>query len=153
MLKRQSGFTYVAMLFALAIFAVGLAAIGESWSTASHREKEDELLRIGQAYERAIAEYYLMSPGSVKIYPHSLTELVEDRRFVGTVRHVRRIYFDPFTGNDKWGMVAAPDGGIAGVYSLSEKETLKKQNTVLRDGTIVGGARYSDWKFIYQPKS
>lgn len=153
MRKSQGGFTYVAMLFALAIFAVGLAAIGESWSTAAHREKEEELLRIGQAFERAIAEYYLMSPGNVKIYPHSLADLVEDRRFVGTVRHVRRIYIDPFTGNDKWGIVAAPNGGIAGVYSLSEKETLKKQNIVLRDGAIVGGARYSDWKFIYQPKS
>lgn len=152
MRKVPGGFTYVAMLFALAIFAVGLAAIGASWSATSHREKEEELLRIGQAYEHAIAEYYLMSPGSVKTYPRSLNELVEDRRFVGTVRHVRKIYPDPFTGNEKWGIVAVPDGGIAGVYSLSEKETLRKQNIVLRDGTAISGARYSDWKFTYQPK-
>lgn len=31
----------------------------------------------------------------------------------------RGIYADPFSGKAQWGLVAAPQGGIAGVYSLS----------------------------------
>lgn len=148
---RQRGFTYVSMLFALAIFGIGLAAIGESWSAVSHREKEAELIQIGNAYVQAIGRYYTRSPGSMKIYPLRLEDLIEDKRFVGTERHLRKIYRDPMTNTLEWGMVKAADGGIAGVFSLSDKAVLRQRPLVLSN-VIVSGARYSDWKFVYQPK-
>lgn len=149
---RQFGFTYVAMLFALAIFGVALASIGEVWSVASHREKEQELIDIGNAYIRAISTYYLRSPGTLKIYPKKLEDLIDDKRFVGTERHLRKIYRDPFTNTQEWGLVRAADGGIMGIYSLSEQTTWRKQPLIVGDNFLVAGTRYSEWKFIYKSK-
>ena len=147
----QRGFSYVVMLFALAIFGVGLAALGQSWSGAAHRDKEEELVQIGKEYVRAIGSYNARSPGSVKSYPKRLEELVDDQRFVGTERHLRKLYRDPFTNDHQWGLVRSADHGIIGVYSLSDKETLNKQALLLPDAAPVSGARYFNWKFIHQP--
>lgn len=144
----QGGFTYVAMLFALAMFGIGLAAVGESWSAATQREREEELIQVGQAYVRAIAAYHAQAPGSVKAYPETLQELVEDRRFVGVRRHLRKIYRDPVGRGAEWGLVKAADGGIAGVYSLSQKPTLRRQPLLLPGAQPLVGARYADWKFV-----
>ncbi|CDG81981.1 type II secretion system protein [Janthinobacterium agaricidamnosum] len=148
----QAGFTYVAMLFALAIFGVLLAALGESWSAVSQREKEEELIQVGSAYARAIGSYYARSPGAVKHYPAKLEELIEDRRFVGVERHLRSLYADPLNQAQPWGLVPAQDGGIAGVYSLSDKEPLRKQPLLLPGMAVLAGARYSEWKFVYREK-
>lgn len=145
---RQGGFTYVAMLFALAMFGLGLAAVGEAWSHASHREREEELILIGRAYVRAIGEYYAQAPGSVKAYPPTLQELVEDRRFIGVRRHLRKVYADP-VGKGEWGLIKAPDGGIIGVYSLSENPTLRRQPLDIPDAAPLVGERYAEWKFVY----
>lgn len=152
MKARQAGFTYVAMLLALAVFGVGLAAIGESWSAASQREREEELIQIGSAYVRAIGSYYERSPGTPKSYSQRLEDLLEDRRFAGVERHLRKVYRDPFTNSEQWGLVRAPDGGIIGVFSQSDKDTLRRQPLVLPNAVVVTGAHYSDWKFVYKPK-
>lgn len=138
--RSQSGFTYVIVLAALAIFGIGLAAAGTAWSSTARRDKEEEWLAIGAAYQKAIGDYYTQSPGSPRNYPRTLDDLVEDRRFAGTRRHLRKVYGDPLNHNKEWGIVPAPDGGIAGVYSLSEAEPLR----------VRMGKRYSDWKFVYQ---
>ncbi|MBB5368336.1 MULTISPECIES: type II secretion system protein [unclassified Janthinobacterium] len=145
----QRGFTYVAMLFALAMFGIGLAAVGVSWSAATQREREEELIQIGQAYVRAIGDYYAQAPGSVKTYPPTLQDLVEDRRFVGVRRHLRKVYLDPVGKGAQWGLVKAADGGIAGVYSLNEGVPLRRQPLLLPGAAPVMGARYADWKFVY----
>ena len=44
------------------------------------------------------------------------------------VRHLRRLYRDPITGQDEWGLVEAPGGGVMGVYSRSEDEPIKSGN-------------------------
>lgn len=147
---RQLGFTYVAMLFALAIFGLGLASIGEAWSVASHRAKEQELIDIGRAYISAIGTYYARSPGTLRTYPKRLEDLIEDKRFVGVERHLREIYRDPFNNVQEWGLVKAPDGGIIGVYSLSEKPTWRRQPVMLSKTSLIVGSRYSEWKFIFK---
>jgi len=146
-----SGFTYVVMLFALAVFSIGLAALGQTWGQRSQRDKEEELMMIGAAYARAIGLYYQHSPGSQKRFPGSLADLLADSRFVGTERYLRKLYPDPVTGTAQWGLVQAPEGGISGVYSLSEKATLRRRTTALA-GTAIKGERYADWKFIYVPR-
>ena len=97
----------------------GLALIGEVWHTSNAREKEAELLFIGNEYRRAIERYYLAGSG-VRQYPKNLADLVKDPRQPGTVRHLRRLYPDPITGSEEWGLVKSADGGFAGVHSLSE---------------------------------
>src|SRR5687767_15501109 len=55
---RQAGFTYLAALFMAAALGAGLVAVGETWSHARQREKEAELLWIGEQFRQAIALYY-----------------------------------------------------------------------------------------------
>lgn len=145
----ECGFTYLIMLIALAVFGLGLGALGESWSAASQRDKEEELIMIGKAYVRAIGSYYMRSPGSSRKFPAKLEDLLEDTRFAGTERHLRRIYVDPLTGKGQWGLLRGADGGIIGVHSLSDKMTLRKQPLALRDGAPVSGLRYVDWQFVF----
>ncbi len=117
---RQRGFTYLWLLFAIALAGAALAAIGERVSVAVQREKEAELMFRGQAIERAIASYWAATPAAVGALPHSLNDLVEDRRGVATVRHLRRVYPDPFTGLADWALITTQDGaGIRGVHSRS----------------------------------
>jgi type II secretory pathway pseudopilin PulG len=148
MRRSQRGFTYLTVLFIVAILLGGLAMVGEMWETAAKREKETQLLFVGNQYRRAIARFYEGTPGGVKRYPRTLEELLKDPRQPGTQRFLRRLYPDPFDAAE-WGIVKAPDGGIAGVYSLSEEKPLKIAHFKLRDAGFDGMQRYADWKFVY----
>lgn len=150
-LARPRGFTYLAVLVIVVAMGLGSAAFGSLWSTQTQREKERELLFVGHQYRRAIASYYERSPGIVKRYPQRLEDLLDDPRFVGRQRHLRRLYPDPLTGGNVWGVVRAPDGGIAGVHSLSEREAIKTANFRERDAAFSGKRLYRDWEFSYVP--
>jgi type II secretory pathway pseudopilin PulG len=149
-MKRRSshGFTYLIALFLVALMAAGYATIGELWHTASLREKEAELLYVGNQYRKAIERYYLSGP---RRYPRTLEELVKDPRAPATVRHIRKLYPDPITGSSEWAIVKAPDGGIMGVHSRSEAPPLKTTNFELRDRELDGAKTYVDWKFVFNP--
>ena len=148
MVKRTAGFTYMTVLFAIAILAGGLALIGEVWHTSAMREKEVQLLQVGDEYRRAIERYYLSGP---RLYPRELTDLIRDPRQPGVVRHLRKLYPDPITGANEWGLVKAADGGIAGVYSLSEAAPLKVAGFAVRDAAFEGKTKYADWQFAFAP--
>ena len=145
---RCDGFTYLTILFVVAMLGVGLALTGELWHTATLREREAELLHVGNEYRKAIERYYLSGP---RQYPRELKDLLKDPRQPGTVRYLRKLYPDPVTGKDEWGLVRAPDGGIAGVHSLSEAQPLKSGGFSVRDKEFEAKQKYSDWKFIYVP--
>jgi len=149
--SRQSGFTYIAVLVLIAVMGLGTASFATIWSTTAQRDKERELLFVGNQFRRAIAQYYEQSPGVVKQYPRRLEDLLEDNRFVGRQRHLRRLYVDPMTGRVDWGLVRAPDGGIAGVYSLSEKKAIKTAQFRERDFAFAGKSKYREWEFSYTP--
>ena len=148
MVTKQRGFTYLTILFMLAIMTGGLALAGEVWNTSAMREKEAELLHVGNEYRKAIERYYLSGP---RQYPKSLSDLVKDPRQPGTVRHLRRLYPDPITGKDEWGLVKSADGGFAGVYSLSEAAPLKTAGFAVRNAAFEGKTKYADWHFVYAP--
>ena len=155
MRSRACGFSYLIVLFAVAAIGAGLALAGTAWETASRREKEAELLYIGNAYRAAIASYYERSPG-VKSFPRSLDDLVKDPRFPNTVRHLRKVYRDPITGSDKWGLVPGIGGGVMGIYSTSEALPLKQANfdplnLVFQERTaqLKEKMTYREWQFVY----
>jgi len=148
--SREAGFTYLALLLAIALIGVGLAGTGEVASTVAQREKERQLLFAGGEFRRAIRAYTLASPG-VQRYPQRLEDLLEDKRFPFTRRYLRRIYRDPMTGKRDWVPVEAPGGGIMGVHSRSEAPTLKRAHFAAADAALEGKARYSEWTFFYQP--
>jgi len=149
---QPRGFTYIGVLFVVAMMATGLALIGEVWHTTNLREKEAELLHVGNEYRKAVERYYAASkdPRNPQ-YPKNLSDLIKDPRDAGTLRHLRRLYPDPITGKEEWGLVKSPDGGFAGVYSLSEEAPLKTAGFAVRDATFEGKAKYAEWQFVFAP--
>lgn len=140
--ETQRGYTYLAVLLFIALTGLGLASVAESWSHARQREKETELLWIGNQFAQAIGLYYERSPGGLKRYPESLEDLLEDRRFLTKQRYLRRIYADPMTGKTDWELLQAPGGGIMGIKSRSTARPL---------GRMASLSAYSYQEFSYSP--
>jgi len=148
--RHNGGFTYLTALFLIAIMSAGLAVLGEMWETSSLRDREAELLYVGNQYRLAIQRYYLSGPQQ---YPRTFQDLLKDPRQAGIRRHLRQLYPDPMTNSSEWAIVKGPDGGIMGVYSKSEDKPLKITNFKLRDRDFENVGKYSDWKFVYLPPS
>jgi len=151
--RQQRGFTYIAILLAIALHGAVMAAAGSVWHTAQKRERERELLFIGDQFRSAIRAYAQSGPGARGQLPRTLDDLLLDPRSPGSKRHLRKVFVDPITWKAEWGLVKTPDGNaILGVYSLSEEAPLKKADFLPADRAFEGAARYSDWKFVYKPQ-
>ncbi|MFA6015746.1 MAG: type II secretion system protein [Gallionellaceae bacterium] len=157
-MKRQAGYTYLLLIFLVALLSAALAAAGDVWATTRQREKEIELIFAGDAIRLAIASYY--NVGSAKQYPAQLSDLLKDPRFPETRRHLRQLYPDPFAPASAvaWIEIKAPQGGIMGVASASETAPLKRQGFPQVDQVFEERAlllkekmRYRDWEFVYLP--
>jgi len=150
--SRQQGFTLAGALIVIVVAGAGMAAYGEMASHAAQRDKEQELLFVGNQFRQAIGTFYEGTPGAAKQFPRKLEDLLQDQRYPALRRHLRRIYADPMTGKREWGLVSAPQGGIMGVYSLSQAQPIKSGGFALRDRQLEGGReRYADWQFTYAP--
>lgn len=152
-LRPMGGFTFMGLLMIVAIMSIGLLAVSEVWNIARKREKEQELLFIGHQFRQAIKLYCTRGPrgSQIQIYPMSLEDMLKDPRYPNTRRYLRKIYTDPITGTNDWGLLKNPNGSIYGVYSLSDDATIKSDNFDLQDVTFKGKSNYSDWKFTYLP--
>ena len=129
-----------------------LAGTATVWSTMSQRDKERDLLFVGNEFRAAIGSYYERTPGGAKQYPKTLEDLLLDKRQTMVVRYLRRIYVDPMTGQKKWGLVKGPNGTIMGIYSLATGSPIKTGNFAERDKEFQGKLSYTEWKFVYQPQ-
>lgn len=180
---KQKGFVYLWALFAVTVAGVMMAATGQVWQTKSQREKEQELLFIGEQYRKAIMSYYNNQLTGIRQYPESLEQLLEDKRGPVPIRHLRKIYIDPMTMTDDWGLVEEEDmpqqvqgqsnaqgnqnnasssigsslsntsKGIVGVYSLSNKKPVKKENFPEYFAKFSEAQTYQDWKFVHSQQS
>lgn len=144
---RQRGVAYLLLLVVMAALGGLLAGAGQVWQTAGKRERERELLFAGQQIRQAIIAYRDHTPGAAKEYPKTLADLLEDKRFPYTVRHLRRLYRDPIANSADWGLVKAGDG-IIGVYSQSAGTPLKQGNFPPGLEAFAGRASYREWMFI-----
>lgn len=127
-MRRERGYSYLAVLFLVALTAAALAALGQAWSTAAQRERERELLFRGGEIARAIAAYAQATPNPPQQYPRSLDDLLSDPRGLRPRRHLRRAYEDPFTGKPDWELVAEPGqpGAFSAVRSRSAHALLRE---------------------------
>ena len=146
-LNSSRGFTYLGLLFALALAGVAFALTGVVWHTAGKRAKEEQLLFAGSAIRDAIARYYRRSPGGNREYPRTLQDLLEDRRYITVERHLRKIYVDPISGKRDWGLIKTGDDRIVGVYSQSHEAPMKRDNFRDVQASYPDAKQYSDWKF------
>ena len=147
----SAGYTYITLLIAVAIIGIGLAGTAEIWSLAQQREKEAELLFIGNQYRVAIGHYYDATPGGGKRYPQKLENLLLDDRYPMPKRYLRKLYADPLTGKQEWGIIDAPDGGIMGIYSLAQGAPLKQGQFADRDRGLQEAPTYGEWHFFHEP--
>jgi type II secretory pathway pseudopilin PulG len=147
--RGQGGFTYLSILFAVAISAIAVGGLLDLWSVEERRDREVELLFVGNQYRDAIARYYENSPGDDKQYPASPDELLSDARFSPPQRYLRRPYKDPMSAAGRWKFVRSTGGAIMGVYSVAPGTPLKQTNFAPVNDTFKGKNNYADWKFVY----
>jgi type II secretory pathway pseudopilin PulG len=150
--RRDGGFTYLGLLITILLMTSAAAAVGSVWELGNRREKEVELLFIGDQFRKALAGYYRDGTSEADRYPKQLSDLVKDPRNLATRRYLRKIYRDPITGTTDWGLIRNASGGliggIVGVYSKSEREPLKQANFALVDEGFAGKKKYSEWVFM-----
>lgn len=147
LMRAPRGFAWVVVLLALGLAAAAGAVVAQRWTDRISRDKERQLLQVGDAYARALAAYHAASPGSDKRYPESLEQLLLDTRFVGTRRHLRRLYADPVTGQPDWVLLRDARGGIVGLRSRSEKPTWARVAQRLEFTDLPAADRHADWVF------
>lgn len=144
--RGTHGLTYLWVLLIVAGLGWGLAAAAQVWTTYAARERERELLFVGEQFRRAIASYYESTPQPMKQFPRALADLIEDRRFPIPRRHLRRLYADPITGTRDWGLVLTADRTIMGVYSKGRGTAFR---TSLPKTVTFEGDGYGRWQFVY----
>lgn len=144
---RQRGYILVVTMFMAFMVAVLMIALMRWWQAEARREKERELLWVGSQFRSALASYAVATPAGASPRPETLTELLRDERG-GTVRHhLRRMYVDPMTASDAWGIVRAEDGTVLAVHSRSAGRPLPANGSSPRFHRFDGTTRYSEWQF------
>lgn len=150
-LRDDTGLTYLGVLILTAMLTASIAAAGIVWHFAQQRQREHDLLFMGNQFRMAIGRYYLNQAGPQKEYPKRLEDLLRDPRHPGSIRYLRKLYVDPMTGSTDWGLLKTPDGSILGVYSKSNRKPIKNAMFHPIDRHLERKAKYSEWKFVYLP--
>lgn len=146
--SRCRGFILLVLLFAIAGMAIALYGITETYSFLIEHEKEQELLQIGHEFRTAIQRYY--SYKNLEGYPTSIEDLLKDPRDPSTVRHLRRLYSDPFFGNQDWGLIKIGPY-LIGIYSKSQHRPLQQTNFEPDDADFAGKSSIEKWLFTFPP--
>lgn len=138
------------LLIVLTLSGIALMAAVDVWTLQRQREREEQLIFVGNEYRQAILRYYFSAPsGSPRMLPSSLESLLEDDRYPNPVRHLRRLYPDPITGDSDWGVVHAGDR-LAGVFSLSEAQPIKQAGFPSVYENFTGTSSYREWIFAFK---
>lgn len=157
--RTQAGFAYLLLLVTVALIGVAASAAVSIGASIARRDAEQQLLTIGLEYQRALRSYAVASVAAgnsaMGSGPQNLEELLKDQRQLHLRRHLRRLFADPLTGSQAWGLARNPQGAIVGVYSQAEGRPIQR---VKFDPALVGfdGAdSYADWVFglpVVRPK-
>ena len=142
------GFTLLFVLLLVVLLGLLTSLAARSYSQASRRVKEEELLFRGMQYRDAIGRYHRFQ-GRLQ-YPTTFEVLLKDPRSPGTVRHLRKMYLDPVTDN-AFIPIKTPEGWIVGVRSDSVASPLRQSEFPPGLETFAGRRTYREWEFVYRP--
>lgn len=146
--SRQSGAVLLVILLLVAITAVASASLIHLGATVARRQAEQALLDIGQEFADALESYRRASPVGSPDRPLALDDLLRDKRFPNTVRHLRKIYIDPVNPSQAWGLVRDEESDrISGIYSQSMQVPIRSANFPSRMSGLAGKSRYEEWVF------
>lgn len=146
----QRGAILIMLMAMVVILGLAASMAGQSWRSTVQQSREAELLWRGQQYQHAIASYYSVKHGPQQMLPAKLEHLLRDPRFPNIVRHLRKLYDDPMTGED-WQLVTDPAERIIGVRSSSDLEPFKKNGFPKGLDGLQDKDSYSDWEFVFAP--
>jgi type II secretory pathway pseudopilin PulG len=149
--RAQGGFTFIGIIISVAVLGVGLAGLGQVWGVKAKREREQELLFVGEQYRAAISSYVSATPAGKPRYPRQLDDLLDDKRHPVVRRHLRQLYPDPLTGRADWEVVLAADGGIAAIHTRADGVPMKSGNFPAYFIAFERAASYRDWVFGMPP--
>ena len=153
-MRRQSakvspgGFALLALLILLAIIGIATSATVTLGVLIQRRFAEEELLEIGSDFQIALRSYASATPAGQPMYPITMQDLLKDPRTPGIRRHLRKLYGDPMSGQNAWGLIPASAGiGFVGIHSLSDRPPIKIDHF---DAEFVGfehRSSYTQWEF------
>jgi type II secretory pathway pseudopilin PulG len=144
--RRQRGAAYLSLLVAVAVVSAILANTAEIVSRTMQRDRERHLLWVGEQIRLALVSYSRI-PSGVDTFPKELADLVEDRRKTVVQRHLRRMYFDPMTGSEEWGLILNPQKRIIGVYSKADRKPIRSAGFAPQYTHFAKAKSYADWRF------
>lgn len=148
----QQGFTLVGTLLIVAILALVAAGSVRLGALVHRRHAEQQLLDEGMAFSVALGLYARATPPGQPDAPLTLQELLKDPRLPSRLRHLRKIFMDPLTGSEQWGLERDENGRIMAVYSLAGGEPIKRAGFEPRFSDFGGKKSYQDWKFKRSPE-
>jgi type II secretory pathway pseudopilin PulG len=97
-LSGEQGFMLLGLIVAIFLILLTLSVAATSIAFSLRREREEEAVRRGNQYVRAIQLYYRKN----QHYPGSIEQLEN----TNNIRYLRKRYIDPMTGKDDWRMIA-----------------------------------------------
>lgn len=139
--KGQKGFTFLGLMFVVALLLLTVNLASVVWSLVQQRENERQLLFVGRQLQQAIERHRSRVAGAGQPYPLRLDDLLQDPRSLTPQRDLRQVYVDPMTGSRDWGLIRVAGGGIVGVHSLSEKAPMRRSE-------FSDAKSYRDWRFV-----
>ena len=146
--RQAAGFAYLGLLIMLAVIGIVGATALQIGKAIHRRAAEEALLDIGLEFGQALESYRRATPVGQPDAPFDLKDLLKDPRHPGAVRHLRKIFDDPMTGNSEWGISRSEDTKrIEGVYSLSDDRPIKVANFDFRYQGFEGKSSYRQWVF------
>lgn len=147
---RAQGVVLLTLLIALALMGLALLAASENTATAGQRSREQELLFVGDQYRQAIERFYFAAPpGTPRLLPSSVEQLLLDDRYPQPVQHLRRAYPDPFTGEPL--MWVRQGERLMGVHSAARAAPLMRANFKPPYGSFSAATELSQWVFVFRP--
>jgi len=146
--RACQGFTYLGLLFIITLMGLMAALAGSTWRFTAQRDRERELLFVGREYQRAIGCHLKAHAAQPQPYPTSLAQMLTNTDDSTVKRCLRRLYPDPITDSNDWGLVRTPEGGISGVYSRSTLAPLRQRGVYAGDSIDLSAKSYLDLKFM-----
>lgn len=147
---RSGGWALLTAVLSAMLIGLSATAAQISLRIEREREREQQLLQIGREFIAALRSYRDAVGVTQPELPRQLSDLVDDKRAIGGMRHLRRIPLDPFTGKDDWGLVRQGDR-IVGIHSRATRAPLTRRGFPADFADFDKAARLSDWRFVLSP--
>jgi type II secretory pathway pseudopilin PulG len=136
------------LLILLAIMGIVASAALKISNITHRRVAEEALLDVGREFSEALDSYRQVTPVGQPDEPLNLQDLLKDTRFPTVVRHLRKLYNDPITGQAEWGLLRSElSKRIVGVYSLSNVQPVKVGNFDAFFRGFANKSSYQQWVF------